>query len=424
MRRIVTLGRLLAVAAVLSACSGTADRSDPTPQQSERTASSGGPESPSSDPALTGVRLALDRTLRARGKAVVDGDRRSFLRTATGPAQAAWFARMTRLPISELRYELGTADLSQVDATHYSVDVDQFTRLEGFDEAPVWTSHHVTFHREGRRWLVTEDRLDRSEILAAPWEFADLRIERSEHILLAVDASARRQAPELLSLFETAWTYVQSATPGEMVPTIVVAADDEVALRAEGMNTDELGRVGAAAAPVLAGPDLDHRELRVVVAPSSLGADPGYQQLMVRHELVHVALVDYGPSSPTWLTEGIAEYVAHQDLPMRLPNAAILDAREGIEGMPANGLFYRGANGDNSTNYAIAWWSLQYLALREGSDEPFALLEAFREDGESTRFEEMSALLEERYGLSADELAQRAGELIVRGWAGVEVPST
>jgi hypothetical protein len=77
--------------------------------------------------------------------------------------------------------------------------------------------------------------------------------------------------------------------------------------------------------------------------------------------------------------------------------------------MPPDGLFH---SGDWGPSYGVAWFSMLVIASRSGDpDEPFDLLDAIREE-EPADFREVSALLEERYGLTTDELAAEAGKLI------------
>jgi len=407
----------------ISGCAGPAPTDGP-PSPSTSSSSTTAVTSASTSPdAVEGdsERAGIESLLRRRSRAVVRDDRSGFLALAAPSGrgrQSAWFERIAPLSLTTFRYELGTRDAAASEGGTYVADVDEFTQVADFDRSPVWTSHRMTFVRQGGRWLVAADDVDDSEILSAPWEFPGIRIQQSDHVLLATDAQALRQSPQMFSMLGEARDYVDARTDGPLDAVVFLALSDVSALRAEGMNTDELNRVGAVTTGVR-GADFGVVEQRVIVAPSSLASDTGYEQVMLRHELVHIALARYGRTSPTWLTEGIAEYVAHQGLELRLSSHAIALAREHRLTMPANGLFYRGDDGDNSPNYAVAWWSLEYLASLKGSDEPFRLLEAFRQAKDATDFDAMSALLEKRYGMTADELASHAQDLIVSTWAGV-----
>lgn len=414
----------MALVAALCGCAGGNDISaprspTPLPEPSEPLGSTSAPPA-APDPA----RAAVEALLRRRAEAVVARDRAAFLRTtdeAHRALQVDWFRRMSRVPVESFRFELGTGQSGRsATGPVYEADVDAWTRLRGFDPAPVWTTRHLRFAKERGAWRVTQDRVDPSQILSAPWEMPGIAIRRSGRVLLAADASSLAQAQGLVDELERARAFVDAETPRGLGHVVCLALSTEGALRAEGLNADELSRVGAVTAGVR-GADFEVTEQRVIVAPSSLSADPAWVRVMLRHELVHVALASYADTSPTWLTEGIADYVAHRGEQPRLGWRAVIAARQHDMTMPPNGLFYRGDDGDNSTNYAVAWWSLEYLATIRGEDEPFRLLEAFRRHRDSAGFDEMSELLRRRYGLTADQLAAHAAQLIVDRWRGVLV---
>lgn len=401
-------------------CSGGTPSSDPSPP----TSTTG--ETGQGDPAVATTddrdRQLIESVLRRRARAVVAGDRAAFLGLVARSAaarQRAWFGRVAPLPLASLRYVLGTHDADESDTDTFVADVDEYTRLAGFDPKPVWTTHRMTFVREAGGWRLSRDEIDDSEILAAPWEFPGITVERDDDVLLATDAPALRKAPGMFGMLQEARDYVDGQTEGALGGVVFLAVSDEGALRAEGMNTDELNRVGAVTTGVR-GVGFDVVVRRVIVAPAALGADSGYEQVLLRHELVHIALQRYQATSPVWLTEGIAEYVAHEGLPETLPASAIDAARAGTLELAPNSLFYRGDDGDNGPNYAAAWWALKYLASVKGPEEPLRLLEAFRREGRGMTFADMSAFLDDRYGFDADELADRASDLIVDRWAGVD----
>lgn len=398
----------LLVALLLGATACTDAPPDGSGEPSRQESTSGVPA-----PSDEGAREAIEELLAERASAIEDGRSRAFAATVAAGAGAAQqrrdYATLQRFPLAEVAYDLGMHDPS-VSGDRYLADVEMLVRLDGFDTEPVPTQHRVEFVRTDDGWQVADDEVDRSQVGFAPWLIRGLELYVSDGLLIAFDQGSARHRARFARIAETALDKIAAVVPVDWSERAVVLAPSRAGtLRYEGFDPVEIGNLGGVAFPVR-GPDQQVTGRRIVIAPVMLTADDRSLETVLRHELAHVALVEPRDEDvPVWVTEGVAEYAAHQgDDVVYLGTQTIAAAGRGIDQMPPDGLFHRG---DWGLSYGIAWFAMQHLAAMRGEDEPYRLLATLR-DEEPADFREVSALLEERYGLTTDELAAEAGELI------------
>ena len=276
------------------------------------------------------------------------------------------------------------------------------------------TEHRLDFRRTPQGWRVVRDRVDRSQLGFAPWLLPGHDVHVSDDLVAVLDGGSAGQQDRFVRIAEDALRQVRADVPTDWSGhAVILAPSGTDTLRYEGLDPAEIGNLGGVAYPVR-GPDQQVTGRRIVIAPVMLTADDRSLSTVLRHELAHTALVDRDDPDdtevPVWVREGLAEYVAHLgDGIYYIDPDAVRAAEAGIDQMPPDGLFH---SGDWGPSYGVAWFSMLVIASRSGDpDEPFDLLEAIREE-EPADFREVSSLLEERYGLTTDELAAAAGELI------------
>ena len=390
------------VAVLLAGCTG-----EPPP-------TAGPAPSPTSEgPAAAGsdVDRAIQRVLDRRARAVLAGDRRAFLQSvAPGPgkaAQLAWFDRVSGLPLAHASFELGLEDVSVEDPRRYDAEVEEQLQLDGFDAEPVPTVHDFVFRESRGRWRVASDHFDRSQITEAPWDIPGTSVGFGDGVAVVTDRKASPRRAELVAATEDAVRHVREHVPRGLDSVVVLAFSDTAAFAAEGLDTREIDLIGGLAFPVR-GPDQQVTGSRVLVAPSMLDRPALDIRVLLRHELTHVALRKL--EGPVWMTEGIATYTAWREEPQRfLATSVVREARRGIDAMPPDGAFHAT---DWSHSYGVAWWANEWLARKEGPQEPYRLLAALDRAG-ATRYDDVDRILRKRYGRTADRIAAAAGELIV-----------
>lgn len=394
---------LVLTGALLSGCTDDASTPEAEP----------GPSAASSAPAVEGPRAEIEALLERRARAIEQGRAAAFAATAftdTRAHQADQFAAITAFPLARVEYHLGMHDPS-ITGDRYRADVEMLVQLDGFDTAPVPTEHRFDFRRTPDGWTVYADAADRAQVGFAPWLLPGHRLYVSDDLVVVFDRGSVQHRDRFVRLAEAAIEQTKDDIPVDWPGTaVVMAPSDTDTLRYEGFNPAEIGNLGGVAYPVR-GPDQQVTGLRIVIAPVMLTADDRALSTVLRHELAHTVLVQpHDEEVPVWVSEGLAEYAAHRDDEiLYIDRDAITAAEQGIEQMPPDGLFH---SGDWGPSYGIAWFSMLVIASREGDpDAPFELLEAIREE-EPGDFRAVSDLVEERYGLTTDELAARAGELI------------
>lgn len=95
---------------------------------------------------------------------------------------------------------------------------------------------------------------------------------------------------------------------------------------------------------------------RIVFAPGAAAMSTAVLRIVLTHELFHYAArVDTAPDAPRWLTEGVADYVARLNTPLRT------DARSTADALPLDAdLELPGPR--RSLGYDRAWWFARFVA--------------------------------------------------------------
>lgn len=119
-------------------------------------------------------------------------------------------------------------------------------------------------------------------------------------------------------------------------------------------------------------PETDRIAVRVVVNPD-VDLDPRAADLVLTHEVTHVARYDAGSRAPLWLVEGFADQVAYPSRPELLAAAerTLRDTvrRDGAPAaLPADDDFRSGSGPDLDRTYLLAWSACRSITQRYGSD--------------------------------------------------------
>ena len=400
------IGGLLAgalVTSLLAGCSGSASPGPPTPA---------GPEQAPAPTVASEreVRQLLDR----RERAIVGGRRTAFTdTTAPGPgrrAQLAVFDVLDDLPVARTSYVVSSID--RVDDTDVTrVAALMLVRLQGFEPQPVAATHVLDLVRRPSGWRVRRDRLAPSGLIASPWELEGARIRTAEGVALVLDQQSRDQGDRLVRLFQEARTTTRSYVPYPFPQDVLVLAPSTTrVLRDAGFQPVEIQRTGGIVRGVEDRTG-DVVAARMVLVPETLRQDDAELRNVLRHELAHMAIGQRDSDLPLWIVEGLAEWASWRgDVSFRISTAAVqaAEAGAGITEMPSD-IDFRSQ--DSGTAYGIAWFAMRWLEQQHGAGAPYALLDRLgreRASGEP----EVSRILQREYGVTSDELAARAGDLI------------
>jgi hypothetical protein len=284
-------------------------------------------------PAPPDPRTDLPKLLAKRAKAIIDDDRTAFLSTvdkrqkAWYRAQAAQFANLKTVPFSDYTYRVvalrtGSGLKRRYDADRvYLGQVEARYRFTGQDASPVLTRHSFTFVHIPAGWRIADkgDRRLRARDDVEIWDGGKVRSLRSDRTLVVYHPGAEALAGRLLTVADRAYAQVGAAWTGkwERKAVLLVPRDQEEAEDLVGAR--DLSRVAALAASSIES-DESGRVLgnRIVVNTTNVVRYRSLElQVLITHEMTHVATRTLGDGVPLLLVEGFADWAALQ--PVKYP---------------------------------------------------------------------------------------------------------
>lgn len=279
--------------------------------------------------------------------------------------------------------------------------------FEGFDKEPASTEVEVTFVADGETTSIRRFGGTGNEVEPL-WLQGPLEVRRESGLLVMVAASRPAAAREAL-------TYTRRAGRGAAVvrrvlrtwrPSVVVEVPASAAALDATLGAADGTYAGiAAVTTTVDGSGSRDAPVHVFVNPDVTRSLRGAgAQVVMSHELVHVATDAATRAVDLWLLEGFADYVALRDValplsttagraidlvrsdgvPRRLPGAAEFDTRAA----------------ELEAAYELAWLACDTLADEVGEE---ALLDVYRRASAGTP---VHAALR-RHGITVDGLVQR-----------------
>ena len=378
----------------------------------------------SSQVAPADVAPQLQAVLDARAAALRDHREQTFLATVDvsdrtlRARERRFFANLSQLPIARLDYELVLSSLVDTGSGVTAV-VRRRLQLTPYDALPVVTPDRVSFAVVDGRYVIAGDH-DRAwqkanDIEVPPWDTTSIEVRTAPGVLGVFDRESVADADAVLADVQQGLADVGALVPGDWARGVVVyALSDVTAFREiDDLPGGDPEHLDAVAFPVQSAPWSRHlASTRVVLHPRMLHESSPARQRLIRHELTHVALGMHDDRVPVWLSEGLAEWVSVQPIPVaeRLISAdAVTAAIAGINDLPSSDQF-NGA--DAGANYGLAWWACEVIAAEHGSAMLWQLLDAMAE-GDGTTEAEQGEVLKRLVGLNAHQLARRAARRIV-----------
>lgn len=372
---------------------------------------------PAVDDAISDALALRARAVRTRDQPVfidgIDADERPFLRT-----QARLFDNLQELPLEAFDYEL--RGVTELPDGRVEADIIQSMQLRGFDTEPVRTAGRFTFREFNGRWVLDRDHNDAfdldHQIHRQPWELSRIEAEQQAGVLGIFDRDSIDAAYQIMPAVADGIADISARIPLRWSQHVVVYALSKITMMASlddlpGGDPERLEGVafGVPAAPGttrLAG-------MRFMLHPRLIDQDDDRRDRLIRHELTHVAIGTRDDHVPTWLAEGLAEWVSVQAVPLaqrEISREAFEMAQSGITSLPADADF----NGAHSqANYGIAWYVCEFISRRFGEKRVWRLLAAM-DKGAGTPEADQDKVLADVLGISGDQLAAAAGRKIVR----------
>ncbi|HVM26398.1 MAG TPA: hypothetical protein VM433_01845 [Mycobacteriales bacterium] len=345
------------------------------------------PSAPEPDPRAVreqAVRALLD----ARAAAVMSRDREAFL-AGVRPEdpeflgrQAALFDNLAEVPLSSWEYQLDPRTDRGPDAEldgrygtgqWWAPDVVLKYAIADFDPEPTYAPQRLTFVQSGGTWALASDD-DFAEAGAASarglWDAGPVVAFRGERTLALGHPGSEDLLRELAAGVDAAVPRVSAVWGTDWSQTVVVLVPDDQAELEELLGGGiDLTRIAAVATAELTDLEGGYHPVgnRVIVNPPNF-AKLGRlgRQVVLTHETAHVATRKAtGPDVPTWLVEGLADYIGYLDVPVPLTTAAREVQTAVAEGriperLPADADF-DGANEDLPLAYESSWLAFRLI---------------------------------------------------------------
>lgn len=361
----------LALALALTACGGSgSDKRDPPPRAKQ---SAPAPRPP------TDLEL-LDRLLRRRATALVEGDARAYAATATGAQRGRDRRAARRSRGLGLRRVALTVDSIDRGRRRATMRVRSLYSLRGVP-GRFGAKRRLVAVMTARGWRVASETSRRER---HPWEVA--RYERraaGRFVLLVPDGVDAAALPAALDQGTAA---LRARLPRRRVRRrllVVVAADARAAIRL----TAGIQGVGGLAAITDSrvreeGPARRPAEVasqRLLVVWPSFGALPDQERVrVITHELAHAALAPVTSGrTPAWLIEGIALYASED---RRVEEAAAAPRTPDLAGLARPDRIARLSGAGQGRGYAYASAAAFYVAERFGERELLRLYASFNRE--------------------------------------------
>ncbi|HEV8425359.1 MAG TPA: hypothetical protein VGS14_09260 [Actinomycetes bacterium] len=272
-------------------------------------------------------RAEVPRLLAKRAKALLGGDRAGFLATVDRrrkryyQSQATLFARMRTVPFSTFSYRVTdprdhagpTVDRRYADPV-YLPQVEARYRFRGQDASPVLTRYFYTFVLTRSGWRIANqgEAGPRGRGDVEIWDAGPVKTLRSARTLIVHHPGDEELAVRLLRVAERAYGQVGAAWTGrwERKAVILVPRDQDEAERLVGAR--DLSRVAAvASSSVESGAAERVLGNRIVVNSTNVVRYNDLNlQILITHELTHVATRTLGDGVPLLLVEGFADWAA------------------------------------------------------------------------------------------------------------------
>ena len=370
------------------------------------------------------------RVLDQRARAVREADLALFLRSvdrrdrAFVARQRRYFANLVQLPLQRFDYRVLPQQWDVTRRPGWGRDaqvpqVDLTMQLRDLDTRPVRRTVGFAFTWAGGRPRIVSDRGAAGERMyagaPAPWDLTAVTVRQRPGVLGVFDARTAPSADLVMSAVEQGISEVDDALPFTWPGKVVVYSvrDSAVLDSFTDVPGGSIDLLGAMTFPTYAAPESSPvASTRMLVMAGSVAAGQPFLGRIVRHELSHVALGTRDDGAPTWLSEGLAEYLGARSVPRAqriIPSAAVARARGGDPRLPVSGDF----NGpDQEWNYALSWMAVDHLAATEGEDRVWDLVAALHAGGRGTPDDAQDGVLRRVVGLDSDELARRAAARI------------
>lgn len=371
----------------------------------------------------------IGKALRARVRAIKRGNESAFVAGLVDDpslrrAERLYFANLQDLPLATFGYRLDNTSIGAEEADEFGtrsipVELTLLIQLAGYDERPVRVPARFVFRREPDgvlRLAATHDPDWEAEhgVNPQPWDSERIEVVSGDDVLGIFDTESAGDGARIVADVEDAVAAVRPELPVSWSTGVVVyglSGTDFLSGLAD-LPGGEPDRLDGVAFPVPVSPGSEtYVGTRFLLHPRMVSRHDDARRRLIRHELVHVALGRLDDRVPTWLSEGIAEYVAARPIAPQdrlISRDAVDAAAHGLDALPADPEF----NGiESSANYGVAWFACEYIADTYGEPTLWRLFDAMRA-GDGTHSSDQDEVIRRVLGIGEIELARATGARI------------
>ncbi|MFF4172700.1 hypothetical protein [Streptomyces sp. NPDC001744] len=271
-------------------------------------ARTGGP----TDTAAREIQTLLDRHARAL-LARDEPGYRAALDPAYAPAGLVLYRRLAAVPLEGWSYRVTGVDRAAPGRATVRAELGH--RLRGYDRRPVTGARVLDLAERDGRWYVTGERPAKGTPRQL-WEQGDVAAVRGARSLVLGVGQEPARLREIAAAADRAVPAVAGAWHPDWARRVVVLVPGS--LNAMGELLGEPGSSYRGIAAVTTGETAGGTDApadRVIVNPEAYGVLGDFgRQLVLTHETVHVATRAHTtPSTPVWLSEGFADWIAYRD---------------------------------------------------------------------------------------------------------------
>ena len=422
-QRAVAAAVMAACALLMSSCTLLLLPEQDEPPAVPEVAWTPAPGSPESVDTPRERRAMAQAILDRRARAVRDHDLEAFVVDLAREdpefvaEQKRLFDNLVQLPLGTYTLRAGRQEWGhlfadeQWEETAYLPYIDERLQLDGFDRVPVRTTYGITFAPVDGHWAIvsTTDVAERTPdgTQEAPWDLTPIRVVQDEGVLGIFDKGAG-DVETTMAAAANSIELVSEALPVRWRERVVVYAlgDRAVLDRISGIPGGDVDGLSALAFPVYDGTRGRIASTRALVHPDYVDWIQPSHDVLLTHELTHVATSGVHGGGPTWANEGLAEWVATDGASPDYWSPGedvVARAREGASELPNTFTFN---TVDVNWHYKLALSACDYIAEEQGEDVLWQTYLALQRNDYQRTDAQQDAVLEiaDRDGLDASSL--------------------
>ncbi|MEU8221809.1 hypothetical protein [Kribbella sp. NPDC048915] len=364
-------------------------------------------------------RVAIDTILLRRAEAVRTGNEAMFL-ADVDPANAKLraeqkilFANLVEMGFQELGYSQAEERFNPAvrrahGSTAYLVRILMRYQIPTVDFTPVTTELGYTFVARGGRWLLTADNeLDADLGPGAhreAWDLGRIEIQRGPRVLVVVEKGDTARGRSIVAEATEGIAQVTAYWPLKWTGSVLVIALDETDVRDARFADEDIESAASTGTTFSSLPGEESAD--GTVAGGYIVINPNERdrvdEILLSHEITHVATADLGGYEPLWLAEGAAEYVSWRGIEAISGSAEVAkweqevvdEAVPQLAALPGDAGFYQ----NSADVYGVSWLAVRQLVRKIGLDQVEELYEDLARNG--TDQSARDRILQTRTGLT------------------------